>query len=40
MQAAVPGAGGLHVIDGVAADSKGNIYTGEVEIGKRSQRAF
>jgi hypothetical protein len=28
----------FHFIDGVAADSKGNIYTGEVETGKRIQK--
>jgi DNA-binding beta-propeller fold protein YncE len=31
-------AGMFHFIDGVAADSKGNIYTGEVETGKRIQK--
>lgn len=31
-------AGQFHFIDGVAADSKGNIYTGEVETGKRIQK--
>ena len=31
-------AGQFHFIDGVAADSKGNIYTGEVETGKRVQK--
>ena len=31
-------AGMFHFIDGVATDSKGNIYTGEVETGKRIQK--
>jgi len=31
-------AGQFHWIDGVAADSHGNIYTGEVETGKRIQK--
>jgi hypothetical protein len=31
-------AGMFHFIDGVAADSHGNIYTGEVETGKRVQK--
>jgi len=31
-------AGQFHFIDGVAADSKGNVYTGEVETGKRIQK--
>ena len=31
-------AGQFHFIDGVAADSRGNIYTGEVETGKRVQK--
>ena len=31
-------AGQFHFIDGVATDSKGNIYTGEVETGKRIQK--
>lgn len=31
-------AGQFHYIDGVAADSHGNIYTGEVETGKRIQK--
>ena len=31
-------AGQLHWIDAVAVDSKGNIYTGEVEDGKRIQK--
>jgi sugar lactone lactonase YvrE len=31
-------AGQLHWIDTVATDSKGNIYTGEVEDGKRIQK--
>ncbi len=31
-------AGMFHFIDGIAADSKGNIYTGEVETGKRIQK--
>jgi DNA-binding beta-propeller fold protein YncE len=31
-------AGQFHFIDGVASDSKGNIYTGEVETGKRVQK--
>ena len=31
-------AGQFHFIDGVATDSKGNIYTGEVETGKRVQK--
>jgi hypothetical protein len=28
----------FHFIDGVATDSMGNIYTGEVETGKRIQK--
>ena len=31
-------AGQLHWIDAIATDSKGNIYTGEVEDGKRIQK--
>jgi hypothetical protein len=31
-------AGMFHFIDGIAADSHGNIYTGEVETGKRIQK--
>jgi sugar lactone lactonase YvrE len=31
-------AGQLHWIDAVATDSKGNVYTGEVEDGKRIQK--
>jgi len=31
-------AGQFHFIDGIAADSHGNIYTGEVETGKRIQK--
>lgn len=31
-------AGQFHFIDGVATDSQGNIYTGEVETGKRIQK--
>src|SRR5438309_923735 len=31
-------AGQFHFIDGIATDSKGNIYTGEVETGKRIQK--
>lgn len=31
-------AGQFHWIDGIAMDSKGNIYTGEVETGKRVQK--
>jgi hypothetical protein len=31
-------AGQFHWIDGIATDSKGNIYTGEVETGKRIQK--
>ena len=31
-------AGQLHWIDAVAVDSKGNVYTGEVEDGKRIQK--
>ena len=31
-------AGYFHFIDGVAADSKGNVYSGEVETGKRIQK--
>ena len=31
-------AGQFHFIDGVATDSKGNVYTGEVETGKRIQK--
>jgi hypothetical protein len=31
-------AGQLHLIDGIAVDSKGNVYTGEVEDGKRIQK--
>ena len=31
-------AGRLHWIDAIATDSKGNIYTGEVEDGKRIQK--
>ena len=31
-------AGQLHFIDGIAVDSKGNVYTGEVEDGKRIQK--
>ena len=31
-------AGMFHFIDAIAADSKGNIYTGEVETGKRIQK--
>ena len=31
-------AGMLYYIDGIAADSHGNIYTGEVETGKRIQK--
>jgi len=31
-------AGQLHSIDAVAVDSKGNVYTGEVEDGKRIQK--
>ena len=31
-------AGMFHFIDGIASDSKGNIYTGEVETGKRVQK--
>jgi len=31
-------AGQLHWIDAIAADSKGNLYTGEVEDGKRIQK--
>ena len=33
-------AGQFHYIDGIAADSHGNIYTGEVETGKRIQKVF
>ena len=28
----------LHWIDAIAVDSKGNVYTGEVEDGKRIQK--
>jgi len=31
-------AGQLHWIDAIAVDSKGNLYTGEVEDGKRIQK--
>ena len=31
-------AGQLHFIDGIAMDSKGNLYTGEVGTGKRVQK--
>jgi len=31
-------AGQFHFIDGIASDSHGNIYTGEVETGKRIQK--
>jgi sugar lactone lactonase YvrE len=31
-------AGQLHWIDAIAMDSKGNVYTGEVEDGKRIQK--
>jgi hypothetical protein len=31
-------AGQLHGIDAVGVDSKGNVYTGEVEDGKRIQK--
>jgi hypothetical protein len=31
-------AGQLHWIDTIAIDSKGNVYTGEVEDGKRIQK--
>jgi len=31
-------AGQLHWIDPIAIDSKGNVYTGEVEDGKRIQK--
>jgi sugar lactone lactonase YvrE len=31
-------AGMFHFIDAIAADSNGNIYTGEVETGKRIQK--
>jgi len=31
-------AGQLHWIDSIAMDSKGNVYTGEVEDGKRIQK--
>jgi hypothetical protein len=31
-------AGMFHFIDAIATDSKGNIYTGEVETGKRIQK--
>ena len=31
-------AGQLHWIDAAAVDSKGNVYTGEVEDGKRIQK--
>jgi DNA-binding beta-propeller fold protein YncE len=31
-------AGNLHWIDTIGTDSKGNIYTGEVEDGKRIQK--
>ena len=31
-------AGQLHWIDAIAVDSKGNVYTGEVEDGKRIQK--
>ena len=31
-------AGQLYYIDGIAADSHGNIYTGEVDTGKRIQK--
>ena len=31
-------AGQLHWIDAIAIDSKGNVYTGEVEDGKRIQK--
>jgi len=31
-------AGQFHWIDAIAMDSKGNIYTGEVDTGKRAQK--
>ena len=31
-------AGQLHWVDPIAVDSKGNVYTGEVEDGKRIQK--
>ncbi len=31
-------AGNLHWIDSIVVDSKGNVYTGEVEDGKRVQK--
>ena len=31
-------AGQLHWVDPIAVDSKGNVYTGEVEDGKRVQK--
>ena len=31
-------AGVFHFIDAIATDSQGNIYTGEVETGKRIQK--
>jgi hypothetical protein len=31
-------AGMLHWIDAIVVDSKGNVYTGEVEDGKRVQK--
>jgi sugar lactone lactonase YvrE len=31
-------AGQFHWIDAIAMDSKGNIYTGEVDTGKRVQK--
>ena len=31
-------AGQFHWVHGIAADSKGNIYTGEVDSGKRVQK--
>jgi hypothetical protein len=31
-------AGYFHWIDAIAVDSKGNLYTGEVETGKRIQK--
>jgi hypothetical protein len=31
-------AGQFHVIDAIAMDSRGNLYTGEVNSGKRVQK--
>ena len=33
-------AGQLYYIDGIAADSHGNIYTGEVDTGKRNPEVW